>query len=289
MDCIFESTGRLGDDASESTELHNNAISDDEGHDGEGGGNFVQRWVIDTNLALQDLRRALKIDAHPPPLERIVPQTVVPPQGHALTSLRQQRYGHLDLQSPTDAMQRDAHQLLQDAEHLLGCWRLPTTPARDVTTIVQDLHHKVSLLRPGYAAELCDRIDATLKEATKWQQGKAELCRELAVNDDQLKETVQLVQFLNTEVGPSVPMILEAARHVQTLAPLYQAASDRLAFLGILTAEPAETSARRVSDLMSNLREMDAAITESEEACLESVAAFQSRIEKLNSKRAPMR
>lgn len=284
LDCIFESAGTLSDETTEDADVAVENVNANEVWEG----NSIHRWSINAATALQDLRRALKIDAQPPPL---------PPIQSSLSSTTlerrhmSQRYGSLDLQTPTNGMRRDAAQLLHDAERLLSSWNVTPSCRADFAKTVEEMHKKVSLLRPGYAAELCDRIDATLKEAAKWQQGKADLCKELSITDDQLKETVQLIQFLNTEVSPSASIILDASKRVQTLAPLYQAVSDRLTFLGII-ANAADTTAaqqRKLSDITAGLAEMNAAMIESQEACSESIAAFKERISQLGSRRASMR
>jgi hypothetical protein len=288
IDCIFEAAGALSsDDVAEDPVVGESSKTNDEVFEG----NSVHRWSIDSALALQDLRRALKIDAQPPPLQPL--QTCTSSLSRDGDQMRRhlQRYGGLDLQMPTDGMHRDASQLLYDAERLLRSWNVTSSSGTDFAKTVNDLHKKVSLLKPGYAAELCDRIDATLKEAAKWQQGKTELCKELSINDDQLKETVQLIQFLNTEVSPSAAVILDASRRVQTLAPLYQAVSDRLAFLGIVVGATDSTSAqqRKLSEITASLSDLNAAMSESIEACSESVAALKLRITQLGSKRASLR
>jgi hypothetical protein len=278
QDCIYEGTGSLGNDG----ELQPNIGSSSspiaqENETSEHG--FVHRWHIDTKSALNDLRRALKIDAHPPPLD-----TLAPPKMLAVSDLRQ-RYGGLDLGAPTNGMLRDASQLLLDATRLLGSLGVASASPTELPRAVEELHRRISLLRPGFAAELTDRVEATTKEAAKWQEGKSDVCREIACNDEQLRETVQLVQFLNTEVSPAVPMVFDAARQMQTLAPLFQAASDRLTYLSVIVETPVEKSMNHIQQLAANLAEMNAAIEESEDACAESIAALQERFEKLKARK----
>lgn len=284
-DCIFEASGSLGDRELPSHDAEPSSTDDHHHESCEGG--FVQRWRIDTKASLADLRRCLKIDAQPPTLNPLSGGEARP---SSVTDPQQLRYGGLDLQSPSNGMQRDAAELLRDAEALFQRLHVSKSSANRFATSVEDLHRRVALLRPGYAAELSARVDATIKEASKWHQGKADVCRELSCNDEQLREMVQLVQFLNTEVAPAAPAVLAASKQVQTLAPLLQAASDRLEYLGVI-GETSDLGAarRRVDEITAGLESMNAAIADCDEACTESLASLKERIENLKSVKPAIR
>lgn len=283
-DCVLESTGTLYSDNNipdDSTYKEEHRGPADESHPS------IFRWRIDVQSALEDLRRALRVDALPPALHpiRLDSTTLSDTARLAAPGKKNVHAVSYKLLSDDETLQQDAARLLDEAERMRDDFALSTMTAAEFGRACTMWQDKVSLLCPGYVQELADRVDLALKEAMAWAATREALCKDVECSSEQLNEVIDWVHFLNTECVQPIPSILGCAMQLRTLAPLINAASTRLEAHSVFLEDfPAVSQEMRA--LSSEVSQVSAAIEESSASLRHSISALKSRFDAVAAKRA---